>query len=423
VDEGGPNSYSAGSRRATSNQRHICVVTETYPPEVNGVALTLAHLVKGLVAQGHSVSLVRPHQRGSDLSHCNQDSKVTLVRGLPLPGYSALQFGLPACRLLCRSWKRRRPDAVYVATEGPLGWSAVRVARRLGIPALSGFHTNFHSYSRHYRVGWLRPLILGYLRRFHNRSTGTLVPSADLRERLQCLGFNNVSVLSRGVDNELFTPERRSAELRRQWGVSSNDLAVLYVGRIAPEKNVKLAVDAYRTMKQSAGSSKFVVVGDGPARAALQRENADLIFSGLRTGQQLAEHYASADVFLFPSETETFGNVTLEAMASGLAVIAYDYAAAKMHIRHGETGVLVPYGDSTAFVDLAARLTRNPSSLGWIRRRAREYITSLDWRSVVERFEMLLTSAPALEADGPRLFDNIDNMPRFGGEITAGGRI
>jgi glycosyltransferase involved in cell wall biosynthesis len=272
-------------------------------------------------------------------------------------------------------------------------------------------------------VGWLQPLIFGYLRRFHNRSTGTLVPSPELRERLQCLGFNNVHVLGRGVDNELFAPQRRSAELRRQWGVSSNDLAVLYVGRIAPEKNVKLAVNAYRAMKQSSGSLKFVVVGDGPAGGALQRENADLIFCGLRTGEQLAEHYASADVFLFPSETETFGNVTLEAMASGLAVIAYDYAAAKMHIRHGETGVLVPYGDSTAFVESAAKLVRNQSSLGWIRTRAREYITSLEWRSVVERFEMLLTSAPARQAHGPRLFDNIDNMSRFGGEITAGGRI
>jgi glycosyltransferase involved in cell wall biosynthesis len=418
VDEKGLSGHSAGSRRAASNQRHICVVAETYPPEVNGVALTLAHLVKGLLAQGHLVSVVRPHQQRSDLS-CSHDSKVTLVRGLPIPGYRGLQFGLPACRLLCRSWKRRRPDAVYVATEGPLGWSALRVARRLGIPALSGFHTNFHSYSRHYRMGWLQNLILRYLRRFHNQSTGTLVPTADLRERLQTLGFKNVSILSRGVDNDLFAPERRSAELRRHWGVSDSDVAVLYVGRIAPEKNVKLATDAYRAMKQRRGSVKFVVVGEGPACGALQRENADLIFCGLRTGEQLAKHYASADVFLFPSETETFGNVTLEAMASGLVVIAYDYAAAKMHIRHGETGVLVPYGDSTAFVDSATRLVRDPSSLDKIRRQAREYVTSIEWRHVVEQFEMLLTGARDTKDEGPHFFDN---MPRFG-QIAAGRRI
>jgi glycosyltransferase involved in cell wall biosynthesis len=419
VDADGLSGYSAGSRRGASNHRHICVVTETYLPEVNGVALTLAQLVKGLLAHGHSVSVVRPHQQRSDLDGYSQDSKVTLVRGLPVPGYSGLQFGLPACRLLCRSWKRHRPDAVYVATEGPLGWSAVRIARRLGIPALSGFHTNFHSYLRHYRVGWLQHLIFRYLRRFHNRSTGTLVPSADLRERLQALGFKNVSVLGRGVDSVLFTPERRSAELRHHWGVSDNDVVVLYVGRIAPEKNLKLAVDAYRAMKLRGGSVKFVVVGEGPACGALQRENEDLIFCGLRTGEQLAEHYASADVFLFPSETETFGNVTLEAMASGLVVIAYDYAAAKMHIRHDQTGVLVPYGDSKAFIDSAAGLARDPLSLSKIRRQAREYVTSIEWRYVVERFEVLLTSARNQNDESPHFFDN---MPRLG-QIAAGGRV
>jgi glycosyltransferase involved in cell wall biosynthesis len=133
----------------------------------------------------------------------------------------------------------------------------------------------------------------------------------------------------------------------------------------------------------------------------------------------LAKHYASADVFLFPSETETFGNVTLEAMASGLVVIAYDYAAAKMHIRHGETGVLVPYGDSTAFVDSAAKLVRDPSSLDKIRRQAREYVTSIEWRYVVEQFEMLLTSARDTKDEGSHFFDN---MPRFG-QIAAGRRI
>jgi glycosyltransferase involved in cell wall biosynthesis len=419
VDEDALSSYSAGLRRAVSSQRHICVVTETYPPEVNGVALTLSHLVEGLLAQGHFVSVVRPHQQRPEPGGHNPDSTVTLVRGLPLPGYKGLQFGLPACRLLCRSWKRSRPDAVYVATEGPLGWSALRVARRIGIPALTGFHTNYHSYTRHYRLGWLQDLAFRYLRRFHNQSTGTLVATPDLRERLQAVGFKNVSILGRGVDNELFAPERRSIELRRHWGLSDNDLAILYVGRIAPEKNVRLAVEAYRAMKQPSGSVKFVVVGTGPACGALQRENTDLVFCGLRTGEQLATHYASADVFLFPSETETFGNVTLEAMASGLAVIAYDYAAAKIHIRHDQTGVLVPYGDSSAFVGSAARLAGDRLSLGRIRKQAREYVSSIEWRHVVERFEMLLTGACYPNEDSPHFLDNI---PRFD-QIATGGRI
>ena len=375
--------------RDTPHGQRICVVTETYPPEINGVAHTLAHLVKGLAGLGHSVSLVRPYQRMLDFRRAG-DSTVMLVRGLPLPGYKGLQFGLPATGLLRQSWTRLRPDAVYVATEGPLGWSAVRAARGLGIPVLTGFHTNYHAYSRHYRVGWLQQLVFRYLCGFHNRSTGTLVASADLRDRLQAQGFRNVNVLGRGVDSDLFAPQHRSHELRRNWGVSDDDLVIVYVGRLAPEKNLGLAVDAYRAMKRISPSLKFVIVGDGPLRAALQKEHPDLIFMGTHTGERLARYYASADVFLFPSETETFGNVTLEAMASGLVVTAYNYAAAKLHITHGETGVLVRYGDSKAFVESAVKLVQEPQSLQKIKRQAREYVSSLCWTHVVKSFETLL---------------------------------
>jgi len=378
-----------GAANGGTSRLHICVVTETYPPEVNGVALTLGHLVNGMIARGHSVSIVRPRQQAID--RFGAGAGVTLVGGLPLPGYKGLQFGLPSGALLQQLWMRRRPDAVYVATEGPLGWSAVRVARRLAIPAFSGFHTNFHSYSRHYGVGWLCGFVFGYLRRFHNRSTGTIVPGFELRDRLQALGFRNVNYLGRGVDSRLFDPGKRSAELRRRWGVGECELALLYVGRIAGEKNLPLAIGAYQRVRQSADGAKFIVVGDGPMYAELRARHRDVIFCGMLTGEALAAHYASADVFLFPSETETFGNVTLEAMASGLAVIAFDYAAARWHIVNGETGVLVPFADSNAFLDAAENLSRDPDHAREIGRRAREYAASLGWERVVERFEMLLT--------------------------------
>jgi glycosyltransferase involved in cell wall biosynthesis len=146
-------------------------------------------------------------------------------------------------------------------------------------------------------------------------------------------------------------------------------------------------------MQRCSAAAKFIVVGDGPARATLQKAHPDLIFCGVQTGEQLARHYASADVFLFPSETETFGNVTLEAMASGLVVVAYNYAAAHMHMTHGETGVLVPYGEPRAFVDAAVKLARAPQSLDTIRQHARAYAASLDWQCVVDRFVTLLTGA------------------------------
>ena len=382
----------------TIKYRHICIVTETYPPEVNGVALTLARLVGGLRQLGHLVSIVRPQQRKRDTTGPNKAAAEILVSSLPLPGYRGLRFGLPAGQVLRQNWSINRPDVIYVATEGPLGWSALRVAQRLDIPVFSGFHTSFDRYSRYYHLGWLQPLVARYLYRFHNRTQGTLVASSDLRDRLRAIGMKNVSILDRGVDSQLFTPTRRSATIRRAWGASDHDLVALYVGRVAAEKNLALAIEAYLAMQYVASGAKFVIVGDGPLGAPLRDKHPDIIFCGVHHGHELARHYASADVFLFPSETETFGNVTLEAMASGLVVVAFDYAAARMHVIDGESGLLVPYGDSRAFVNAAAKLARESYSLIQMRRQARTHATSLDWHWVVERFAALLTRAVEREA-------------------------
>ena len=383
-----------GQTQNDVSEPHICVVTETYPPEINGVAITLSRLVNGLRALGNNVSVVHPRQRnGQSVDGLDGDLDHHQVRGLPLPGYHGLQFGMPAGRLLRQAWSHHLPAAVYVATEGPLGLSAVRAARRMGIPAISGFHTNFHYYCKHYGVGWLQPVALRYLRWFHNQTERTLVSNEELRSRLQDAGFCNVGIIERGVDGRLFTPQRRSVKLRQEWGVSDKDPVLIYVGRIAAEKNLGVAIEAYRAIKRFNDRVRFVLVGDGPLRQSLQREHPDLIFAGMRMGEELGEYYASADVFLFSSETETFGNVTLEAMASGLAVIAYNYACAKLHITSGETGVLVRFGDANSFVDSACALMREPQVIGRIRRQGRQYVSYLGWERVVERFEALLLSA------------------------------
>jgi glycosyltransferase involved in cell wall biosynthesis len=278
----------------------------------------------------------------------------------------------------------------------------VRAARRFGIPALSGFHTDFPSYARHYRVGWLAPLALGYLRRLHNASCGTVVASEDLRDRLRGLGFKNLSVLGRGVDSDLFRPDRRSVPLRRSWGAGQGDVVLLYVGRLAPEKNLPLAIEACRAIQRARRGVRFAVVGGGPLRAVLEGAHPDLHFCGVQTGRQLAEHYASADLFVLPSETETFGNVILEAMASGLPVVAFDRAAARGHVRDGETGALVPAGQPAAFVAAAVALARSSEQLAAMGRRARAHAAQLDWRSVVDRFESLLWEALAGSPAPPR---------------------
>jgi Glycosyltransferase Family 4 len=195
---------------------------------------------RSLQLLGHSVSVVRPRQRIDSVPGTPGDGSVTLVRAMAVPGVAGLRVGWPAGAVLRERWTTDRPDVVYVATEGPLGWSAVRTAHCVGIPVFSGFHTNFHRYARHYRAKGLQPAILWYLRRFHRRACGTLA-SSDLRDALNAAGFTNLRVLGRGVDAQLFTPVRRCPALRATWGAADDDLVALHVGRIAPEKNRRLA--------------------------------------------------------------------------------------------------------------------------------------------------------------------------------------
>lgn len=371
----------------------ICIVTETYPPEVNGVAMTISRLVTGLQQRKHQVHIIRPKQDEYDRPGCCNTPATTLVRGIAIPRYPGLRMGITRSKRLYKLWQQRRPDVIYVATEGPLGYAAVNAACKLGIPMISGFHTNFHTYTEHYNLKILKQTIFKYLRNFHNRTAATLVPNQKLASELDEMGINNVRIFSRGVDCSLFNPARRCPSLRKYWGAQPSTKVLLYVGRLAHEKNIELAIKAYRRILQTNTDCKFVLVGDGPLYSDLQRKNPDIIFCGIHRGTALAKYYASADIFLFPSETETFGNVTLEAMASGLAVLGFDYAAANMHIRHTENGFVVPFSDHQAFIEQAHTILAEAMNLADIRKQARQQAESIDWNAHIQLFENLLVSA------------------------------
>lgn len=371
----------------------IAIVTETWPPEINGVALTVQALALALAAQGHVVELVRPRQAcDAHIAGAPQPFDEMLTQGAGLPHYPGLRFGLPAGRRLRRRWRATRPDAVYVATEGPLGLSALGAARALGIATSAGFHTRFDDFARHYGVGFLTPLVRLYLRHFHNRADATLVPTTELADFLHRQEFRHVRVLRRAVDTRLFHPARRDAGLRQQWGLTPADLAVVHVGRLAAEKNLPLALHAFRAIQQKHPSARMVMVGDGPMRAALAAAHADVIFAGMRHGEDLARHYANADLFLFPSLSETFGNVTLEAMASGVPVVAFDYGAAREVIDDGRSGLRVPFADANGFVAAAAALADDRTRREAMRPRARSAAEDLSPHAVGVNFAELLAS-------------------------------
>ncbi|MEP6632816.1 MAG: glycosyltransferase family 1 protein [Luteimonas sp.] len=362
------------------------IVTETYPPEVNGVALTVQGLERGLRSLGHDVDVVRPRQ-SADAGSVTRD---LLMRSLPLPRYPDLRVGLPATQTLRKHWERRRPDAIYVATEGPLGWSALRAARRLSIPAATGFHTRFDQYMRDYGAAFLQGTALRWMRRFHNGADATLVPTRELQSFLQSAGFEKVVRLPRAVDTALFDPARRDAALRTAWGLSKDALAVIYVGRIAAEKNLGLAIEAFRALQQQRPDVRYIWIGDGPLRESLQRKHPDFVFCGVQRDTALARHFASGDLFLFPSHSETFGNVTLEAMASGVPTVAFDYGAAREMLRDGTHGAAIADGDDAGFRAAALRIGEDRDLRLRMGAAAREAMLALHPEQVATDFDTIL---------------------------------
>ena len=378
---------------ATRPSLRIAVVTETWPPEVNGVAMTLAKLVQGLSHRNHDVQLIRPRQTKTDSPMSDSSLEEVLMRGMPIPRYPELKLGLPSKKTLVKTWTLRRPDVVHIATEGPLGWSALQAAKVLKLPVTSDFRTNFQSYSKHYGVGWLRKPIVAYLRKFHNATACTMVPTRELMRTLSQNGFANLKVVSRGVDTKLFNISKRDTSLRSSWGATDDTKVLISVGRMAPEKNLDQVLKTYEALKVTGQAFKLVMVGDGPLKEQFQKRYPEIIFPGMLSQSNLAAYYASSDLFIFPSQTETFGNVTLEALASGIPVLAFDCAAARDWVQTGVNGWLVAENNPEGFADQAVTIFNSKDLLGQITQSTRQQVVHLDWDQIAEQVESVFWDA------------------------------
>lgn len=381
----------------------ISIVTETFTPDINGVAMTLGMLVDHLKGR-FRIQVIKPGRR--DQQATSPDSMIVEVPSAPIPGYPEMRFGFPVGARITRLWQDERPTAVYIATQGPLGWSALKIARRLNIRVTSGFHTNFHLYSRYYGFGWLSALISLYLRRFHAQTHRTLAPTRQTIREIEQMGIRNTALLSRGVDTERFTPARRSAALRARWGAQEDTPVIIYVGRVAAEKNVELAVSAFRRSQQEVPEARMIIVGSGPLLTKLKARNPDIHFTGSLTGAPLYEHYASADIFLFPSQSDTFGNVILEAMASGLAIVSFDTAAARELLTHSRSALLLPESDTDAFSRHTLSLVLQPSFARRLGLSACAKAQQLDWNTIANQFSHLLMQTDSEEHSHVRYSDN-----------------
>jgi len=352
---------------------HVEFVTDTYPPDINGAAKTLAHLVKKLRNTGHKVTLIGPHAHSS-----------LPVFSIRVPNYSSVNIGLIRASRLKSHWQEHRPDVIYIAGEAFLGFAAMKAASKLKIPVIAGYHTNFSQYAENWRLKFLAKPAMRHLRKFHNRAPANVIPSLSVIEDLENQGFNNLRLMGRGVDTELFHPSKRSVDRRAEWGAGPDTPVALFASRISPEKNLAVLSQAFKEMQQLNPDTCCIIVGDGPSYGRFKRENPNVICYRFKHGEELAEIYASADIMVFPSLTETFGNTVTEALASGLVVVAYDYAAAQMHIENEVNGLLADYGNEQHFLEKCAQALRLISDES-LRAAAYRSVINLSWDTVAQR--------------------------------------
>jgi glycosyltransferase involved in cell wall biosynthesis len=364
----------------------LTLVTETFPPEVNGVALTLGRWVDAFRARGHVVRVIRPRQPVDAAA-------AEYVHGLPLPFYPGVRLGIVSPVRLRTMLLRSAPDLVHIATEGPLGAAALMASVGMNVPLVSSFHTNFDHYLPHYGFAGFEPLVATYLAWFHNQTAVTLAPGAGTCRRLASIGVARSAVWSRGVDAEAFHPRYRDASLRRELGLADDSILLLYVGRLAAEKNLGALLDLYDRWRGQLGEAprdrvKLVLVGKGPLAGRLAlRQSSGVTLAGEKRGADLARWYSSADVFVFPSRSETFGNAVLEAQASGLPVIGYDCQAVNERISHQIDGILAATDrDFAAAVEL---LCNHPDLRARFGAAARAKAERQSWSGIFDELEAL----------------------------------
>jgi phosphatidylinositol alpha 1,6-mannosyltransferase len=359
----------------------LALFTDTFTPQVNGVARTLDRLTSALRVRGGEVLVFTTDEPGA---HGALD--VVRSPGRAFPAYPQLRLSWPRQSAVLARLREFQPTLVHAATEFGMGLAGRRAARLLDVPFVSSYHTSFTAYAAHYGMGLLARPGWAYLRWFHNGGHRTYCPTAAIVQEVEAQGFERCTVWTRGVDGHRFAPRYRSAAFRTAIGAHDGTLVAAYVGRLAAEKQVDVALEAVRLAATARpGAVRLLVVGDGPCDvSARSRAPEGSTFTGRLEGAALSEAYASADVLLFPSTTDTFGNVMLEAMASGTPVIGADVAPTR-EVLLPDRGWVAPPGDATTVASLLTRLIDDRTPLHQRREAGLAHAAACTWEAVWDR--------------------------------------
>lgn len=367
--------------------------TDTYPPQVNGVSVVTGLSVAGLVARDWDVHVIAPKYPAGPSDHVfgavgAGGESLTTIPSAPLPLYPDIRMALPNARLIARTIADFKPDIVHCATEFVIGRLGQRAARALGIPVVTSYHTDFGKYTEAYGVPWLRPSVSRYLFHFHGRALRTYTPGGPARDELVQHDVGDVEVWGRGVDTDLFHPDKRDASYRQALGVD-DQFVFLHVGRLAAEKGAHLILEAYAKARAllPPGSTRLVIAGEGPARAELERHAGPGVqFLGyLQRATELPRLYASADAFLFASTTETLGLVVLESMSAGVPVIAAPEGGVRDHLRHEQNGLAYPAYDTDAMAQQMVRMATDHALRRRMQAESRRTGERLTWEMELDR--------------------------------------
>ena len=356
----------------------LALFSDTYAPQVNGVTRTLERLVGAVKERGGAAQVFTV-----DDPDATEREGVVRYSSRSFWAYEELKLAWPPMSAVTDNVLKFAPTIVHSATEFGVGIAGRRVARKLDIPFVSSYHTSFSAYARYYKLGLLSRPGWFFLRWFHNGGLRTYCPTDAILREISERGFTNCRVWSRGVDCQRFAPSYRSVDLRAQMGASDKTIVIAYVGRLAVEKGLKVALEAVRKLELlRPGKTRFMAVGDGPFASETRRLAPDGSWlPGKLSGPALSEAYASADVFLFPSTTDTFGNVLLESMASGVPALGADVGPTR-EILANDRGWLARPNDSDDFARVLARLVDDRSLIARASENALAFAVSKSWSAI-----------------------------------------
>ncbi len=371
----------------------IAIYAGTYVKDKDGAVRSIYQLVDSLRTSGHDVAVWSP-----DISPQEDPSlEVHRVPSVPVPMYSDYRFGFCHNRI-GQELDRFAPDLIHISTPDMVGRKFLQYARKKGIPTGSAFHTDFPSYLSYYRLGFAEKLAWDYLVRFYNACDVVLAPNESTKLKLVSKGVRNIELWSRGIDRKLFDPARRSEKLRLSWSAEGKTVFI-YAGRFVLYKDIEVVISLYRRfMEEGYGDRvRFVMIGSGPEEERMMRQMPEAVFAGYLTGESLPEAYASGDVFIFPSTTEAFCNVVLEALASGLPSVVSDEGGCMELVKRSRAGFVARAGDVDSFFTACLRLLQDGACLSDMKALGLEFVEDKLWSRInqvlIDRYEKMTAAA------------------------------